>query len=253
MMNNVTIEKLQSLKLFGMADELERQLTTPTAQELAFEHRVRNMVDHELTLRDHKRLRLLLKKACLPVDASIEDVDYRAPRGLDKAEFQTLCSLDWIRNRNSLVITGPTGTGKSWLASALANQACRQGLSCHFIRVPILMENLVAARATASFSSKLASLKKFDLLILDDWGIETFSKRSQNDLLELIDNQIGKRSVLFTSQMPLNIWHDAFDNKTVADALMDRIIHGSYYMQLSGESLRKSRSPNAKGGQSATK
>ncbi len=244
MLNNVTIEKLQSLKLFGMADELERQLTTPTAHELAFEHRVRSMVDHELTLRDHKRLRLLLKKACLPVDASIEDVDYRAPRGLDKAEFQTLCSLDWIRNRNSLVITGPTGTGKSWLASALANQACRRGLSCHFIRVPMLMESLVTARATANFSSKLASLKKFDLLILDDWGIETFPQRSQNDLLELIDNEIGKRSILFTSQFPLNIWHDAFDNKTVADALMDRIVHGSYYMQLSGESLRKTRGPN---------
>ena len=253
MMNNITIEKLQSLKLFGMADEMGRQLSTPTANELAFEHRVRSMVDHELTLRDHKRLRLLLKKACLPVDASIEDVDYRAARGLDKSELQTLCSLDWIRNHHSLVITGPTGTGKSWLASALANQACRQGLSCHFIRVPMLMESLVAARATANFSQKLAALKKFDLLILDDWGIEVFNNRSQNDLLELIDNEIGKRSVLFTSQFPLKIWHDAFDNKTVADALMDRIVHGSYYLQLSGESLRKSRSPNTKGGRSVMK
>lgn len=253
MMNNATIEKLQSLKLFGMADELERQLTTPTAHELAFEHRVRILVDHEITLRDHKRLGQLLKKACLPVDASIEDVDYRAPRGLDKAEFQTLCSLDWVRNQHSLVITGPTGTGKSWLASALANQACRQGLSCYFVRVPMLMENLVAARATATFSQKLANIKKFDLLILDDWGIEAFNKRSQNDLLELIDNEIGKRSVLLTSQFPLNIWHDAFDNKTVADALMDRVIHGSYHMQLSGESLRKSRNPNGKGGRLAAK
>jgi DNA replication protein DnaC len=253
MMNNVTIDKLQSLKLFGMADELERQLTTPTAHELAFEHRVRSMVDHEITLRDHKRLGQLLKKACLPENASIEDVDYRAQRGLDKAQFQTLCSLDWIRSHHSLVMTGPTGTGKSWLASALANQACRQGLSCYFIRVPILMENLVAARATATFNQRLASLKKFDLLILDDWGIEPFVKRSQNDLLELIDSEIGKRSMLFTSQFPLNIWHDAFDNKTVADALMDRIVHGSYYIQLSGDSLRKSRSPNAKGSRSAAK
>ncbi|MDO8370785.1 MAG: IS21-like element helper ATPase IstB [Burkholderiaceae bacterium] len=253
MMNNVTIEKLQALKLFGMADELERQLTTPTAHELPFEHRVRSMVDHEITLRDHKRLQQLLRKANLPVDASIEDVDYRAPRGLDKAEFQTLCSLDWIRSRHSLVMTGPTGTGKSWLASALANQSCRQGLSCYFIRVPILMENLLVARATTTFSQKLANLKKFDLLILDDWGIEAFSKRSQNDLLELIDSQIGKRSMLFTSQMPLNVWHDAFDNKTVADALMDRIIHGSYHMQFSGESLRKTRNPSAKVARSAAK
>lgn len=109
-------------------------------------------------------------------------------RCLDKSEFQTLCSLDWIRNHHSLVITGPTGTGKLWLASALANQACRQGLSCHFIRVPIVMESLVAARGTANFNQKLAALKKLDLLILDDWGIEVFNNRSQNDLLELIDN-----------------------------------------------------------------
>lgn len=253
MLNNVTIEKLQSLKLFGMADEMERQLTTPTAHDLPFEQRVRNMIDHEITLRDHKRLRSLLKKACLPENACIEDVDYRAPRGLDKAQFQTLCTLDWVRNHHSLVITGPTGTGKSWLASALANQACRQGLSCFFTRVPLLMESLVTARATNAFSSKLEQLRKFDLLILDDWGIEVFNKRAQSDLLELVDNEVGKRSVLFTSQMPLNIWHDAFDNKTVADALMDRIIHGSYYVQLSGESLRKSRNPNAKSSRSAAK
>jgi DNA replication protein DnaC len=248
MMNNLTIDKLHSLKLLGMADELERQLTTPAANELSFEHRVRSMVDHEITLRDHKRLRLLLRKASLPVDASIEDVDYRAPRGLDIAEFQTLCSLDWVRNRHNLVITGPTGTGKSWLASALANQACRQGLSCHFIRVPLLMESLMAARATTTFVQKLGQLKKFDLLILDDWGIEPFSKRAQNDLLELIDNRLGNRSVLITSQMPMSIWYEAFDNKTVADALMDRIIHGSYHVQLSGESLRKKRNVNAKVG-----
>lgn len=253
MMNNPTIDKLHSLKLLGMADELAQQLMTPSANELPFEHRVRSMVDHEITLRDHKRLKLLLKKACLPIDASIEDVDYRTPRGLDKAEFQSLCTLDWIRNGHNLVMTGPTGTGKSWLASALANQACRQGLSCHFVRVPILIESLMAARATTTFIQKLAQLKKFDLLILDDWGIEPFSKRAQNDLLELIDNRLGNRSVLITSQLPMNVWYDAFDNKTVADAVMDRVIHGSYQIQLSGESMRKARGLNAKSTRKPTK
>lgn len=173
-------------------------------------------------------------------------MDYRTPRGLDKAEFQSLSSLDWVRNGHNLVMTGPTGTGKSWLASALANQGCRQGLSCHFIRVPILIESLMAARATTTFIQKLAQLKKFDLLILDDWGIEPFSKRAQNDLLELIDNRLGNHSFLITSQLPMSVWYDAFDNKTVADAVMDRVIHGSYHIQLSGESLRKSRGVNAK-------
>jgi len=243
MMNHHTIEKLQTLRLYGMADELERQLATPAAHELAFEHRVRSMVDHEITLRASKRLQLLLKKACLPENASLEDVDYRAQRGLNKAEFQSLCSLDWIRNRHSLVMTGPTGTGKSWLSCALANQACREGMPCYFIRVPLLTENLVTARATANFSQRLESLKKFDLLILDDWGIEALSNRSQSDLLELIDTRLGKKSVLFTSQFPLNSWHDAFSNKTIADALMDRVVHGSYHIQLSGESLRKTRGP----------
>lgn len=246
MLNNATIEKLHILKLPGMADDMARQLVTPASNDLPFEQRIRSMVDHEITLRDHKRLQYLLKRASLPLSACVEDIDYRAPRNLNQGEFLSLILLDWIRNRHSLVMTGPTGTGKSWLACALANQACREGLSCYFVRVPILMENLTAARATTTFVQRLQQLAKFDLLILDDWGIEPFSKRAENDLLELIDNRLGKRSLLITSQMPMSIWHDTFHNKAVADALMDRIIHGSYHIQLSGESLRKTQRPGAK-------
>jgi DNA replication protein DnaC len=253
MLNNATIDKLHFLKLPGMAEDLAHQLVTPASSDLPFEHRVRSMVDREITLRDHKRLQYLLKRASLPLHACVEDIDYRTPRGLDKAEFHSLTSLDWIRNGHSLVITGPTGTGKSWLACALANQACREGLSCHFVRVPILMENLTAARATTTFVQRLQQLSKFNLLILDDWGIEPFAKRTENDLLELIDSRLGKCSLLITSQMPMDIWHDTFHNKAVADALMDRIIHGSYHVQLSGDSLRKAQGPNTKATHKKTK
>jgi len=238
MMQN-TIEQLNTLKLFGMAAELERQIGNPTMNDLPFEHRVRSMVDHESTVRENKRLQTLLKKAKLPIGASIEDIDYRSQRGLDKSTMLSLSNLDWVRQQNNLVITGPTGTGKTWLACALANYACRLGLSAHFVRVPMLMENLLSARASGSFSLRLEQLKKIDLLILDDWGIETFSKRAQNDLLELVDSRLGIRSMIITSQFPMSHWHDALDNKTVADAIMDRIAHSSYTLQLSGESLRK--------------
>ncbi|GGI55640.1 IS21-like element helper ATPase IstB [Oxalicibacterium solurbis] len=238
MINN-TIQQLETLKLFGMAEELSRQINNPNMQDLPFEHRVRSMVDHETTLRESKRLQLLLKKARLPINASIDDIDYRSPRGLDKSSMLTLSTLDWVRLRHNLVITGPTGTGKTWIACALANYACRLGLSSYFVRVPVLMESLLSARASGLFSTRLEQLKKFDLLILDDWGIETFSKRAQNDLLELVDSRLSAKSMIITSQFPMSHWHDALDNKTVADAIMDRIAHSSYSMQLSGESLRK--------------
>ncbi|MBB5393048.1 MULTISPECIES: IS21-like element helper ATPase IstB [unclassified Herbaspirillum] len=246
MMNNLTIEKLMQLKMPGMAAEFERQLATPSASDVPFEHRIRSLVDHELTLRDNRRLQLLLRKAALPQNASLENVDYRTVRGLDKSLFLSLGTLDWIRHHNNLVITGPTGTGKSWLACALAQQACREGLACHFIRVPDLIESFVVARGTASFVNRIRLLGKYDLLILDDWGIDSFNKRAQSDLLELIEHRFESSSVLITSQIPMTSWHATFDNKTVADALMDRIVHSSYQIQLSGESMRKSKAPGGK-------
>lgn len=245
MMNN-TIDKLQTLKLFGMAAELERQLGNPSANDLPFEQRVRSMVDHETTMRESKRLQVLLKKARLPENSCIEDIDYRAPRGMDKSTMLSLTTLDFIRSAHNLVLTGPTGTGKTWLSCALANQACRMGMPSLFIRVPALLENLLAARATGGFGQRIEQLKKIELLILDDWGIDTFSKRAQNDLLELVDSRLGRKSMIITSQIPMDLWHDLFDNKTIADAVMDRVVHSSYHMQFIGETMRNMKGAAAK-------
>lgn len=246
MMNNLTIEKLHQLRLPGMAAEFERQITTPTASDLPFEQRMRSIVDHEITVRKSRKLQMLLRRASLPLNASLEDVDYRTPRGLDKSLFLSLGSLDWIRNRHNVVITGLTGTGKSWLACALAHQACRDGLASYFIRVTALVDSMVTARATGSFGNRLEGLNKYDLLVIDDWGIDAFNKRAQNDLLELIVKRLDNRSILFTSQFPMSSWHAAFNDKTIADATMDRVVHSSYVLELNGDSMRSANAPVSK-------
>lgn len=239
MMMQETLNKMHALKLPGMAAELERQLSTPSIDSLPFEDRIRVLVDQEMTYRDNKRLHLLLKKSKLQISSSIEDIDYRASRGLDKSLMLSLATLEWIRHQTNVVITGPTGTGKTWLACALGNQACRQGLSTYFIRVPLLTDELFSARATGSFQKRLEQLVKYDLVILDDWGIESFTKRAQLDLLELIDGRFGKKATIITSQIPMEKWHDALDHKTAADAILDRIVHSSHAIKLSGESMRR--------------
>lgn len=238
-MNQQTLEKMHALGLQGMAAEYERQMANPTIGELPFEQRVQTLVEQESTFRENKRLQLLLRKAKLQMAASVEELDYRTPRGIDKAQMLSLTTLEWMRSRANLVITGPTGTGKTWIACALGNEACRRGLSAYFIRLPLLIEDLVAARATTSFTKRLAQLSKLDLLILDDWGVDSLSKRAQNDLFELIDARVGSRSTIITSQIPIQNWHDTMDNKTVADAILDRIVHTSHAIKLSGESLRR--------------
>jgi len=245
MQMNDTLDKLLQLNLHGMASEFESQISNPTINELPYEHRVRLLVDRESTYRNNKRLQLLLKKAKLKMPATVEEIDYRTNRGLDKSHFLSLTSMEWISHRANLVITGPTGTGKTWLACALGNQACRSGLTTCFIRVSTLVDELFSARATNTFQKRLAQYAKYDLLILDDWGHETFSERAQHDLFELIDARVGTRSTILTSQFPMENWHDAISCKTVADAILDRIVHSSHTIKLTGESLRKKRKSQA--------
>lgn len=239
MLINQTMEKLRELKLFGMAEELERQLPNPSARSLSFEDRIGGLVDYETTYRSNKRLTALLRNAKFKhTGACVEDIDYTQPRNLDKPLMLSLSNGDWVRQNINVIFSGPTGTGKSWLACALGNQVCRQGMSVYFVRLPLLLDDLFAARAIGTFLKRLNQLSKFELLIIDDWGLEPIASHLQGDLLELIDSRVGSRSTIITSQIPMELWHDYIDNKTIADAILDRLVHSSQYIKLRGDTMR---------------
>ena len=235
-----TIDKLHTLKLTGMAHALRTQLEQPNAFELAFEERLAILVEQEVLYRDNRRLTRLLKDAKFREHACIEDIDYRHPRGLNRAQVASLVSSDWITAHHNLCITGPTGTGKTWLACALGNQACRQGLSVRYIRLPRLFETLRIAHGDGSYSRLMNQLARIDLLILDDWGIQKISAAQRNDLMEVIEDRYNRRATVIASQLPVDHWHELIGDATLADAILDRLLHGAHRICLEGESLRKS-------------
>lgn len=239
---NQTLEHLRNLKLTAMAQALEEQIEQPQTFDLSFEERLSLLVMREITDRENRRLQRLLKTARLKQAACVEDIDYRHPRGLDKSLMATLAAGDWIRRGANVHLTGQTGTGKSWLACALGNQACRMGWSVKYERVPRLLENLRIAHADGSFGKRLAQLAKTDLLILDDFGIKPLARGDRHDLLEIIEDRHGARSTLVTSQLPISLWHEYIGEPTVADAVLDRLLQNAFRMELKGESLRRTKS-----------
>ena len=242
MLINQTLEHLRNLKLTAMAQALEEQIEQPRVFDLSFEERLSLLVMREITDRENRRLQRLLKTARLKQSACVEDIDYRHPRGLDKSMMATLAGGDWIRRGANVHLTGQTGTGKSWLACALGNQACRMGWSVKYERVPRLLENLRIAHADGSFGKRLAQLAKTDLLILDDFGIKPLARGDRHDLLEIIEDRHGARSTLVTSQLPISLWHEYIGEPTVADAVLDRLLQNAFRMELKGESLRRTKS-----------
>jgi DNA replication protein DnaC len=239
MLNQQTIEQLRTLRLDAMARAFGEQLEQPVFRELSFEERFSMIVLKEVTERDNRRLAKLLKAARLRQPACVEDIDFRHPRGLDKPNLLSLATCDWVRRRHNLHITGLTGTGKSWLACAFGNQACRLGLSVRYERVPRLLDQLRIARADGSFGKRLVALAKTDLLILDDFGIKPLGKSEKHDLLEIVEDRHDRRSTLITSQLPIAQWHEYLGEPTVADALLDRVLHNSHRLELIGESMRR--------------
>lgn len=243
MLLHPTLERLQQLRLPGMARALQEQLQQPDIAALSFEERLALLLDREATEREDRRLKSRLKQAKLRQQAAVEDIDYRAARGLDKALMARLATGQWLAEHLNVLITGPTGVGKSYLACALANQACRLGYTARYRRLPRLLEELGIARADGRYSKLLAELAKTDLLILDDWGLTPMNNEQRRDLLEILDDRCTTRSTLLTSQLPLEHWHEYLADPTLADAILDRLVHAAYKLTLRGESLRKRTAP----------
>lgn len=235
-----TLDTLNRLKLYGMAAALSEQLTQSTASSLAFEDRLTLLVEREVVHRENRRLARLLQLAQFKQRACIEDLDYRARRGLDRNQLASLSSCDWIRNAQNLLVHGATGCGKTFLACALGQQACRQGLSALYLRAPRLFDELSVCHADGSFRKRLAAIAKVDLVLIDDFAIAPMGARERTDLLELLDDRVGLRSTLITSQLPVEHWHDYLGDPTLADAILDRLVHSSHHIHLEGnESMRK--------------
>lgn len=242
MLNEPTLTQLRGLRLDGMLRALEDDATTTGAAALTFEQRLAMLVQREVDWRDGKRVERLLKAAKLKVSAAcIEDIDWRASRGLDRILITELAGCDWLRRAHNVLITGATGVGKTWLACAFGHRAARSGFSVFYARAPRLLEELRVAHGDGSFGRRLAQLARTDLIILDDFAIAPLAPGERNDLLELLDDRVGTRATLITSQLPISAWHEWLADPTLADAILDRIVHSAHKIALKGESLRKAK------------
>jgi DNA replication protein DnaC len=240
-----TLDQLKTLRLDGMLAALADQATSSAAAELRFDDRLSLLVQREIDWRDDKRLARLLKAARLKVgSAAIEDIVWRDSRNLDRHLVTALAGCDWVRHARPILLTGATGTGKTWLACALARQAARCGFSVLYARTHRLLQELRVAHGEGTFSRRLAQLARIDVLVLDDFAGAPIEPGERTDLLELLDDRVGTKATLITSQLAVNKWHAWLDEPTIADAILDRIVHGSHRIELKGPSLRKNQEPN---------
>lgn len=244
MLRNPTLEKLTELRLHGMAGSLREQLNKNEYSELEFEERLGIMVDREMLERQNRLLKTRLAQAKLKLRACVEDMDYKARRGLDKSLFKSLATCRWIQDRLNVLITGPCGVGKSYIACALGHRACMNGLKVFYVRSTRLTEDLILARGDGRYPKLLNKISKMDLLIIDDWGLSTLSDQESRDFLEIFEDRHNVHSTIITSQLPVDNWHETIKNPTLADAILDRIVHNAYRIKLEGESMRKKRGMN---------
>ncbi|EGQ8195187.1 MULTISPECIES: IS21-like element helper ATPase IstB [Vibrio] len=232
--------QLTQLKLSGVKSALEHQNELPsTYQEMSFEERLSLLLDEELTQRENKRIARLLKQAHFRLHAELEELDYRSGRGLEKSVIRNLASGQWLSRKQNILLTGATGCGKTYLACALGRHLCRQGHSVYYFRLKNLLEECYQSHADGSYPKLLGKLAKSALLIIDDWGLEPLAADQRSDLLEIIDQHYQKGSILLISQLPIEEWHRMIGDATHADAILDRLVHGSIKVNLAGESMRK--------------
>jgi len=244
-----TIEKLYSMRLFGMAEAIRRQTEDAEISQLSFEERLALLVDQQWDWRQNKALVRRLKNARFKLEASVEDIDYRHPRRLDRQLIRSLSNCDWVRLHHNLLITGPCGVGKSYMACALAHKAVRDGFTAFYVRAPRLLRDLAVARADGSFGKLLDRFARIDILIVDDWAMALLAD-SERDFLEICDDRYSIRSTVLTSQVHISHWHDQIGDPTIADSILDRLVHNAHRIELAGASMRKSRNakPSSDGG-----
>src|ERR1700685_396108 len=241
MLNQQTIEKLHAMKLHGLADAFRAQLETTEASQLSFEERFALLVDQQWLWKENRALTRRLRAAHLKERGVIEDVDYQHPRGLDRKLVRTLCSSDWVRQHQSVLLLGPTGIGKTWLGCALAQKACRDGFSVLHKRTTELFRELAVAHVDGSIGRVLQKLSRVDVLVLDDFAMAPLKDSERRDILEICDDRYQRRSMILTSQLSTAHWHEQIGDPTVADSILDRVVHNAYRVELNGESIRKLR------------
>jgi len=239
MLNQQTLDKLHTLKLTGMAEAFTDQLNQPDMDRLSFEERFGLIVDRQWTWKENNRMGRYLKNARLKLNACVEDIDYKSPRGIDQSVIMSLISCDWVKRHQNVIITGPTGVGKTFLACALTNKACREGYSALYIRSTKFFYQMAMAKGDGSYGKIINKVSRVHVLVIDDLGLAPMTDPERRDLLEVIEERHGHVSTIVTSQLPVDHWHEQIGDPTIADAILDRLIHNAHKINLKGGSLRK--------------